>query len=893
MAIGPGARVGPYEIRSLLGAGGMGEVFLAHDARLGREVAIKILPPDVAGDPDRLRRFEVEARAASQLNHPNILTVYDVGSENGLPYVVTERLEGETLRERLSRGPLGEREALELARQIARGLAAAHGRGIVHRDLKPENLFLTRDGHAKILDFGLAKLSGDGGGSETRVETAYATEPGMIVGTVQYMAPEQVKGQRVDHRADLFAFGVVLYETVSGTGPFKRPSGAESMSAVLNDTPPPLDEVRAGLSPLLARVADHCLEKAPEQRFQSARDLLFALDSASSASTSGMRGQPAVPAASRPRSHVPIGVFAAAAAIAGLALGWWAGGSRGVGSEAPTFTRVTRVVATDAGEFSPVLSPDGKWLVYAADSGSRSDIFVKFLSGGEAVNLTAGLREFYVARRSDIGGIDISPDGTMITFGAGPQGGVLSQQSTYVMGAPLGGAPRKLIERSTGARWSPDGTKLVCVQPGGSAGDALKIVDANGGNPREILPVSGGVHAHWPSWSADGNYIYFNRSVASDNTEPTEIYRVPVAGGPAEPVVATSRRAVFPYATRDGRGLVYSSNPAGPELALWWKPVTGQPQRLTTGIGDYAEARLSADNKAMVATSYQNRRSLAAIPILQATSPQPTSLTEGASGDYDPAVSPRDDRLAFSSTRDGNRHIWTARLDGTDPRQVTSGLGIDERPAWSPDGSTIAFVSSRGGVRAIWLVGPDGGGLRKVAAATVIDTLAWSPDGAEILYAAPAGAAPSLFRLRIADGRVTRLETKGGATSPSWSPIRNLIAYVASTPSTSAGPSSASIAFMTPEGRPVPNPWPETPRLANGAVAWSPDGKWVVGLSDPGNIESIVWLFDVDGKRVPRKVSELGNRQRPRGAAWTPDNARVIIGVTERTSDIVLFDQGS
>src|SRR5262245_26356023 len=236
MAIGPGARVGPYEIRSLLGAGGMGEVFLAHDNRLGREVAIKILPADVAGDADRLRRFEVEARSASQLNHPNILTVYDVGSENGQPYVVTERLEGQTLRDRVSRGPLSEREALELAGQIARGLAAAHGRGIVHRDLKPENVFLTRDGHAKILDYGLAKVSDAAASSQTTVATAYATEPGVIVGTVQYMAPEQVKGLPVDHRADLFAFGVVLYEMVSGKSPFSRPSSAESVSAVLSDT---------------------------------------------------------------------------------------------------------------------------------------------------------------------------------------------------------------------------------------------------------------------------------------------------------------------------------------------------------------------------------------------------------------------------------------------------------------------------------------------------------------------------------------------------------------------------------------------------------------------------------------------------------------------------------
>jgi len=204
-------------------------------------------------DPDRLRRFESEARAASQLNHPNILTVFDIGTDGGQLYVVAERLEGETLRDRLGRGPMAEREALELARQVARGLAAAHARGIVHRDLKPENLFLTRDGHVKILDFGLAKLTSDGSGSGSMAETNFATEHGVIVGTVQYMAPEQVKGQAIDQRVDLFAFGAVLFEMLTGKGPFMRPSRAESMSAVLNDTPPALDDERPGVSPQIAR----------------------------------------------------------------------------------------------------------------------------------------------------------------------------------------------------------------------------------------------------------------------------------------------------------------------------------------------------------------------------------------------------------------------------------------------------------------------------------------------------------------------------------------------------------------------------------------------------------------------------------------------------------------
>ena len=236
------------------------------------------------------------------------------------------------------------------------------------------------------------------------------------------MAPEQVKGQSVDHRADLFAFGVVLYEMVSGKSPFSRPSGAESMSAVLTDTPPPLDEVRAGVSPLLARVADHCLEKAPEQRFQSARDLLFALDSASTSSGSSARTQPTVAPATAAKVRVRASVLAAAAAVAGLAMGWWAGAGRVPRNEGLSFSRVKRFVASDATEFAPTLSPDGKWIAYMSDAPARCDVWVKFLTGGEAVNLTSAIQDLYVARRNDIGGLDISPDGSEVVFPAGPKG---------------------------------------------------------------------------------------------------------------------------------------------------------------------------------------------------------------------------------------------------------------------------------------------------------------------------------------------------------------------------------------------------------------------------------------------------------------------------------------
>jgi Tol biopolymer transport system component len=399
--------------------------------------------------------------------------------------------------------------------------------------------------------------------------------------------------------------------------------------------------------------------------------------------------------------------------------------------------------------------------------------------------------------------------------------------------------------------------------------------------------VSGGLHAHWPAWSADGAFIYYIRSVAPWNVEPSEIYRVPAAGGPAEPVITTSRRAIYPWPSRDGSGLLYSANPTSVDLSLWWKPFNGRPLRLTTGVGDYAGARLSADGRTMVASVNQVRQWLAKVTTVDGVS-QLTPITPGSSGDVDPVVSPAGDRVAFASIRNGNRNIWTSGLDGTDARQVTSGIAIDERPAWSPDGSTIAFLSSRGDTRAIWVVNADGGALRRVIEAQALNTVTWSPDGREIAYAAPAGPVPALFRVPVAGGAPVRIPTPGGATSPTWSVARNVIAYLR------VRPGQSSVALVTPTGQEVKAEALISPRFSQGTLAWSVDGRSLAGTIDPGTFgASGVWVLDVDSPRVPARLTEVPHGQRPRGVTWSPDGKGLIIGVLERTSDIVLFDQGS
>src|SRR3979490_2849373 len=279
MGLTRGTNTEPYEIVSPLGGGGMGEVYRARDLSLNRDVAIKVLPKELASDPDRLRRFGQEARAAAALNHPNILAVYGFNTTEDLtPYLITELLEGQTLRERLQQGEIPVRKAVEFALQTARGLSAAHDRGIVHRDLKPENIFLTRDGVVKILDFGLAKLIVPEVASETSVATARCTEAGVVLGTAGYMSPEQVRGQVVDRRSDIFSLGAILYEMLSGKRAFEGKTAADTMSAILKEDPPELNETNRNVSPALERIVHHCLEKSPESRFHAASDMAFDLE---------------------------------------------------------------------------------------------------------------------------------------------------------------------------------------------------------------------------------------------------------------------------------------------------------------------------------------------------------------------------------------------------------------------------------------------------------------------------------------------------------------------------------------------------------------------------------------------------------------------------------------
>ncbi|MRR11823.1 serine/threonine protein kinase, partial [bacterium] len=365
MTLGPGTTLGPYEVLAPLGAGGMGEVYRARDSKLARDVAIKVLPESVASDAKALARFEHEARAVAALSHPNILSIFDFGTHDGTTYAVTELLEGETFRELLRRGPLSPRRATELATQVAHGLAAAHGKGVVHRDLKPENLFLTADGLVKILDFGVAhRTEPVKPGEETSAATvSRQTDPGAVIGTVGYMAPEQVRGEVVDHRSDLFSFGTVLYELLTGRQAFRRGSAAETMAAVLNEEPPEIEATGKPVPQGLKRIVEHCLEKSATKRFHDAEDLAFALESATGNFASAE--QPATPASSRRRT-IPL-LAASAAVVLALALALPLGVlvGRAGRPEASAPPRYTQLTFTENPVVRGRFTHDGRSVVYS------------------------------------------------------------------------------------------------------------------------------------------------------------------------------------------------------------------------------------------------------------------------------------------------------------------------------------------------------------------------------------------------------------------------------------------------------------------------------------------------------------------------------------------------
>ena len=494
MTLAPGSKLGQYEIVGLLGAGGMGEVYRALDAALGRDVAIKILHPGTVNDPDRLRRFRMEAQATALLSHPNIVAIYYVGEHDGTPFIVSEFLVGESLRDRLRAGVLPQRKSVDIALQIAEGLAAAHEKGIVHRDLKPENILLTKDGRAKILDFGLAKLTH----LEEKTDSltlSMGSVPGAILGTVGYMSPEQVRGETLDSRSDIFSFGLVLYEMLSGKNAFLRGTPAETISAILREDPPDLGPSSSAVPPGLDRVVRRCLEKEPAERFQSVRDLGFALQAVTGsgvATDSSAAKLQLAPAQNKRVSMRTVAVIAAGCLLLGAAGTWLAvRGGHPWQQASPMITQVSRLTHESGFSERPTWSPDGALLAFSSNRSGNFEIYVRRIEGGQEINITndsaqdiqpdfspdASSIAFVSTRSSRTGMVRIAPN---IGFEPVTYGGDI-----WVAPA-LGGPARRLAPDGNCPVWSPDGTKIAYISGFDDHRSILEI-PAEGGAVRSVL----------------------------------------------------------------------------------------------------------------------------------------------------------------------------------------------------------------------------------------------------------------------------------------------------------------------------------------------------------------------------------------------------------------------
>ncbi|MFZ0760481.1 MAG: serine/threonine-protein kinase, partial [Candidatus Sulfotelmatobacter sp.] len=547
MNLTSGTKLGPYEIVAPLGAGGMGEVYRARDSRLKREVAIKVLPPAFSLDVDRLRRFEQEALATAALNHPNILAVFDIGMNEGAPYVVSELLEGETLRERLRGGSIATRKTLDYALQIAHGLAAAHEKGIIHRDLKPENLFITKDGRVKILDFGLAKLTQPDSDDHTSLPTmTHATEAGVVLGTAGYMSPEQVRGVAVDARSDIFSFGAILYEMLSGKRAFHGETAADTMSAILKEDPPELNETNRNVSPALERMVQHCLEKNPEARFHSASDIAFDLEHLTG--ISGTAKMAAV-ASAPPRGKLWAAIAGGTGlAIVMLGLGWWLGRGGGAAPLAEYKQITFRTGSIGNARFTP----DGGIVYSASWEGGDDQLYLSRTDD-------PGSRELGI---KDAELLSISKDGELAIRLRTEYHGGYSRSGTLALVPLSGGTPREVLDNVGDADFAADGNNLAVIRyvpennhwrleypigkvlldsinwlshpkispdckwiafadhenPGGDDEGSLAVIGADGKEPERKLS-SGWTSLQGILWSRAGDEIWFtctNTGVASN-----------------------------------------------------------------------------------------------------------------------------------------------------------------------------------------------------------------------------------------------------------------------------------------------------------------------------------------------------------------------------------------
>ena len=733
MALTSGTKLGPYEIQSAIGAGGMGEVYRARDTRLNRDVAIKILPASFSADPDRLQRFAQESRAAAALNHPNILSIFDIGEDHGAPYVVSELLEGESLRERLRHGALASRKAIDYAQQVAKGLAAAHEKGIVHRDLKPENLFITNDGRAKILDFGLAKFTRpEVDASEDAPTMQVATEAGTVLGTAGYMSPEQVRGKPADARSDIFSFGAILYEMLSGKRAFRGESSADTMSAILKEDPPDLSETNRSISPALERIVRHCLEKNPGERFQSARDVAFNLEALTDISTSSRGGVRPLPDAKTARRRL-LPIIAVL-----LLLASWAGvyywGHRGAAATSnPTFHEITFRNGTI---WAARFAPDGQTVVYgAAWEGRPQEIFSTRSDSSDSRSL--GLPPSQILAISSKGEMAISLHPTNV--------GGFGQIGTLARVPLAGGAPREVVDKVLWADWTPDGQSLA--------------VDRESDDRRARLEFPPGNVIYEPAgWTSHVRFSPNGELLAiADHISGGDDGRVVIIDAHGNHKTSSSfYSSVEGLAwSPSGKEVWFSAVPAGSARSIYALDLSGKERLIYRAPGGLTVQDISRSGQILM-TADKTRMCISVLA--------PGETRERSLSWFDWSlltdISPDGKTIVFSETGEaaaGNESVFLRKMDGSPAvRLGEGGFGF-----LSPDGQ---WVISAVGAPAKLVLLPTGIGEPRQLSDDKLDHIfaAWLPDSKSIVFdATEPGHAPRTYLTDIQGGTPRALTPEG------------------------------------------------------------------------------------------------------------------------------------